>query len=94
MELTEETDVRLTTTRRFQHVGICIFGIFHPYAEKSPISVRFGLVADTIGYLSQTPIYSLNMVTSLHRCAPVILVGSYFQGPNKGCGQFFLYKSM
>ena len=25
--------------------------------------------------------YSLNMVTTLHRCAPVILVGAYIRGP-------------
>ena len=49
MELTKETDVRLTTTRRFEHVGICIFGKFHPCAEKSTIFVRFGLVANIIG---------------------------------------------
>ena len=45
----EETDVRLTTTQRFGHVGICIFGKFHPCAEKSPIFVPFSVVAVTIG---------------------------------------------
>ena len=46
MELTEETNVRFTTTRRFLHVGICIVVKFHLSAEKSQIFVHFGLVTD------------------------------------------------
>ena len=63
MELTEETDVRLTTTRRFKHVGMCTFGKFYPCAETSPIFVHFGLVADIIvvDYTWNTMDFKMNL---------------------------------
>ena len=48
MEPKEESDAWLITTRCFKHVCILICGIFHPCAEKSPIFVHLGLVADII----------------------------------------------
>ena len=60
--------------------------ILSPGAQKGgvaifPIKVYVNLViASPLDYLCQTPSYSLNMVTSLYRCAPVILVGVLLSG--------------
>ena len=66
----------------------CLYSTFH--LEYPLVLSRFYLLSHLLlHYLSQTPSYSLDMVTRWHRCAPVILVGVRLSGAQLGVRSVF-----